>query len=43
MNVLVIAGLTAFVFFEKLTPIGRFGAQVSGALMIAAGLWMLVR
>ena len=43
MNVLVIAGLTAFVLFEKLAPIDRFGAQVSGALMIAAGLWMLVR
>ena len=43
MNVLVIAGLTAFVLFEKLTPLGRFGAQASGALMIAAGLWMLVR
>ncbi len=43
MNVVVIVGLTAFVAFEKLAPLGRRGAQISGALMIAAGLWMLVR
>ena len=43
MNVLVIVGLTAFVAIEKLTPFGRRSAQVSGAVMIAAGLWMLIR
>jgi predicted metal-binding membrane protein len=43
MNVLVIAALTAFVALEKLLPLGRRGARISGALMIAAGLWMLVR
>jgi predicted metal-binding membrane protein len=43
MNLLVIAGLTAFVAFEKLAPLGRHGARISGAIMMAAGLWMLVR
>jgi predicted metal-binding membrane protein len=43
MNVVVIAGLTAFVAFERLGPLGRYGAWISGALMIAAGSWMLVR
>jgi predicted metal-binding membrane protein len=43
MNVAVIVGLTAFVAFEKLVPLGRGAARISGALMIAAGVWMLVR
>ena len=43
MNVLVIVGLTALVAFEKLMPFGRLGAHITGALMIAAGCWMLVR
>jgi predicted metal-binding membrane protein len=43
MNIAVIVALTAFVAFEKLTPLGRRGTQISGALMIAAGAWMLVR
>lgn len=43
MNVMVIVGLTAVVAFEKLTPLGRRGAQISGALMIVGGCWMLVR
>jgi predicted metal-binding membrane protein len=43
MNLGVIAALTAFVAFEKLTPYGVQGARVSGALLIAAGVWMLVR
>ena len=42
MNVTVIVVLTAFVAFEKLVPLGRVGASLSGALMIAAGCWMLV-
>jgi predicted metal-binding membrane protein len=42
MNVLVIAGLTALVAFERLAPSGRHGVRISGALMVAAGLWMLV-
>ena len=42
MNVTVIVALTAFVAFEKLVPLGRVGAPISGALLIAAGCWMLV-
>jgi predicted metal-binding membrane protein len=43
MNVVVIAGLTAWVALEKLTPFSRRGAQFSGAVMIAIGLWILMR
>ena len=43
MNLTVIAALTAFVAFEKLTPFGMRGTQVSGVLLTAAGLWMLTR
>jgi len=43
MNLLVIAGLTAFVAFEKLAPLGRHGARISGAVMMTVALWMLVR
>ena len=43
MNVIVIAALTAWVAFEKLTPFAYRGAQFSGAVMIAVGLWMLLR
>jgi predicted metal-binding membrane protein len=43
MTLAVIAGLTAGVALEKLTPFGRRGAQVSGAVMIAVGVWMLMR
>ena len=43
MNVVVIAGLAVWVAFEKLTPFSRRGAQVSGAVLIAVGSWMLMR
>ena len=43
MNLVVIAALTAWVAFEKLAPVGRRGAQIGGAVMSAAGLWMLTR
>jgi predicted metal-binding membrane protein len=43
MNVLVIVVLTAFVVFEKLVPLGRLGARISGAFLIAAGCWVLLR
>ena len=43
MNLVVIAALAAWVAFEKLAPFGRRSAEVSGALMIAGGLWMLTR
>jgi predicted metal-binding membrane protein len=41
MNLAVIAALTAFVAFEKIGPFRAHGARVSGALLIAAALWML--
>jgi predicted metal-binding membrane protein len=43
MNLTVIAALTAFVAFEKLAPFGVHGARISGALLIMAGFWMIVR
>jgi predicted metal-binding membrane protein len=43
MNLAVILGLTAWVAVEKLAPFGRQSARVSGALLIAAGTWMLFR
>ena len=43
MNVVVIAGLTAWVAFEKVAPFSHRGVQFSGAVMIAVGSWMLMR
>jgi predicted metal-binding membrane protein len=43
MNLVVIAALTVFVAFEKLAPIGASGTRVSGALLLAAGAWMLAQ
>jgi len=43
MNLSVIAALTAFVAFEKLTPCGAHGSRISGVLLITAALWMLMR
>ena len=40
MNLAVIAGLTAFVAFEKLAPGGPLGARISGAALIVLGAWM---
>jgi predicted metal-binding membrane protein len=42
MNLAVIAALTALVAFEKLTPFGARGARISGVLLMAAAVWMLV-
>jgi predicted metal-binding membrane protein len=39
MNLAVIAALTAFVAFEKLAPVGVWGARVSGALLLGAAAW----
>jgi predicted metal-binding membrane protein len=39
MNLFVIGALTAWVAVEKLAPLGQQGARVSGALLIAAGVW----
>jgi predicted metal-binding membrane protein len=43
MNVLWIAGLTILVLLEKVLPARLFIARVSGALIAAAGMWLLVR
>jgi len=42
MNLVVIAALTAFVAFEKIGPFGVHSARVSGGLLIATGVWMLI-
>jgi len=42
MNLAVIFALTAFVAFEKVGPFGAHSARVSGALLVAAGTWMLL-
>jgi predicted metal-binding membrane protein len=43
MNLAVIAALTALVAFEKLTPFGAPGGRISGVMLIAAAVWILVR
>ncbi len=43
MNLTVILALTAFVAFEKLVPLGVHGSRITGVLLMAAGLWTLVR
>ena len=42
MNLAVIAALTVFVGFEKLSPFGVRTARATGVVLIAAGIWMLV-
>jgi len=41
MNLAVIAALTVFVAFEKLSPFGVQTARVSGVLLVGLGGWML--
>jgi predicted metal-binding membrane protein len=43
MNVLWIAALTILVLLEKVLPGRLFVARVSGTLIAAAGMWLLVR
>jgi predicted metal-binding membrane protein len=43
MNLTVIAMLTILVMVEKLTPFGWRVAQMSGALIIAWGVWLMAR
>ena len=43
MNVLWIAGLTILVLLEKIVPAGLLIPRVSGALIGAAGIWLLVQ
>jgi predicted metal-binding membrane protein len=43
MNLTVIAALTAFVAFEKIVPLGALGTRISGAVLVAAGIWVATR
>jgi predicted metal-binding membrane protein len=43
MNLWWISALTVFVLLEKLAPLGAQGGRLSGLLMVALGLWNLVR
>ena len=43
MNLTVIAALDGLCRLEKLVPLGPHGARISGVLMIAAGLSIIVR
>jgi predicted metal-binding membrane protein len=43
MNMTVILALTAWVVMEKIAPFGKQSARVSGALLLAAAAWMLLR
>jgi predicted metal-binding membrane protein len=41
MNLTVIAALTLFVAFEKLSSFGLRATRISGVLLIGAGVWMI--
>jgi predicted metal-binding membrane protein len=41
MNLLWIFGLTVLILLEKIVPTGRLLPRISGALLGAAGIWML--
>ena len=43
MNLWWIGALTVFVLLEKLAPLGAQGGRLSGLLIIAMGLWDLLR
>jgi predicted metal-binding membrane protein len=43
MNLTVIAALTAFVLIEKLTPFGLRSVRVTGAALVAFGIWIVTR
>jgi predicted metal-binding membrane protein len=43
MNLSWIAALTVFVLLEKFAPFGVQGGRLSGVLLFAAGIWMLLR
>jgi predicted metal-binding membrane protein len=43
MNLVVILTLTVWVAIEKIAPFGEQSARVSGALLLGAGVWMLLR
>jgi predicted metal-binding membrane protein len=43
MNILWIAGLAILILLEKVVPTGMLLSRLSGALMLFAGIWLLVR
>ena len=43
MNLAVIVALTVFVAFEKLAPFRPWSSRVSGGLLLALAMWMMVR
>lgn len=43
MNLLVIVALTGWVLVEKLAPFGERTAPLSGAVLLALAVWMIVR
>jgi predicted metal-binding membrane protein len=43
MNLLWIAALAIFVLLEKVAPAGHWVARISGILLVAAGVWLLVQ
>lgn len=43
MNLWCIAAITVFVLLEKIAPLGAQGGHLSGALLVALGIWALVR
>jgi predicted metal-binding membrane protein len=43
MNLTVILGLTLWVIVEKLAPFGEQSARLSGALLVAFALWIVLR
>ena len=42
MNLWCIGAITLFVLLEKIAPYGLQGGRISGALLIATGIWVLV-
>jgi predicted metal-binding membrane protein len=42
MNVLWIAAIMVFVLIEKVVPTGRLISRVSGAVLLATGMWMIM-
>ena len=43
MNLAVIAALTAFVLIEKLSPFGLRSVRITGAGLVAFGIWVMTR
>ena len=43
MNLWWIFGITIFVLLEKIAPLGRLAALLSGALLLTAAVWFFLR